>query len=614
MAKVVGDIIVEVGGDVTPLTRAMRKGGQELDNFTAKGARMGRRMAKIGAAAAAALTLGTTAATGLARRAADAAVEIDNLARVAGTTPAEFQRMAIAAETVGISHEKLADIFKDMRDRVGDFIATGAGPMADFFEKIAPAVGVTAEQFARLSGPEALQLYISSLEKAGVTQSEMVFYLEAMASDTTALIPLLKNGGQAMRELGDRAEEAGRIMSNDTMRGAKNLKSTLDELEGEIRAELTEAMIGLEDELVVLAEFVRDYGIPALEGLITFGARAAGGIREIAEAIEFLRTKGTSQGGKVAESIGNTYGIDWNGEEGSADPIDDADGPGDPRVDTALRDLYGMDGEGDKPGLKPENQGTTQVDDPFDLGVIPLGDRDPSTLGLGTGSKSGGRGRSADRGPTQDDLDALAESLATERELVEIHYQEKLAQLDEFREAGIGKEQEWNSLEEKIHKEHAERIEELEAQKRQARMAALSGMFGDLSTLMQTENKKLFKIGQAAAIAEATISGYQAAVDAWQKGMKIGGPPLAAAFTAASLVKTGSLIAGIASTSSSGGSTAVAGGAAGAAATPAAEAAAAPQQVNLNIGDAEFMPRSAVISLAEKLQELSREGAIVTVN
>ncbi len=121
--------------------------------------------------------------------------ELSNLANISGIGVEQFQRLAMGARTVGISSEKLADIYKDVNDRVGEFVETGGGPMKDFFEKIAPAVGVTADQFARLSGPEALQLYVDTLEKAGVSQQELTFYLEAMASDTTALIPLLKSGG-----------------------------------------------------------------------------------------------------------------------------------------------------------------------------------------------------------------------------------------------------------------------------------------------------------------------------------------------------------------------------------------------------------------------------------
>ena len=137
----------------------------------------------------------TAAVTGMAR-------DVDQLAKaaqVANTGFEEFQKLAFAARSVGIESDKLADIYKDVNDRIGDFIQTGGGPMADFFEKIAPQVGVTADQFARLSGPEALQLFYSSLEQANLSQADMTFYLEAMASDATALIPLLRDGGAAMR-------------------------------------------------------------------------------------------------------------------------------------------------------------------------------------------------------------------------------------------------------------------------------------------------------------------------------------------------------------------------------------------------------------------------------
>src|SRR5690606_12048994 len=136
----------------------------------------------------------------------------------------DFQRLAHAARTVGIESDKLADIYKDVNDRVGDFVQTGGGPMADFFEKIAPQVGITADAFKDLSGPQALQLYYDSLVKAGVSQQDMTFYLEAMASDVTALIPLLQDGGKGFRELGEgasvlSAEDADGLRAyNDAMR------------------------------------------------------------------------------------------------------------------------------------------------------------------------------------------------------------------------------------------------------------------------------------------------------------------------------------------------------------------------------------------------------------
>lgn len=82
------------------------------------------------------------------------------------------------------------------------FSKLAAGPLADFFENIAPLVGVTIQQFQKLSGPEALQLYYDSLQKVGASQNDLKFYMEAIISDSSLLIPLLENGGRVLRSGG----------------------------------------------------------------------------------------------------------------------------------------------------------------------------------------------------------------------------------------------------------------------------------------------------------------------------------------------------------------------------------------------------------------------------
>jgi hypothetical protein len=124
---------------------------------------------------------------------ADYGKEISRLAQLSGVGVEQFQALSYGAERVGISTEKLADIYKDTQDKVGDFVQTGGGALADFFEQIAPKVGVTAEQFRKLNGADALQLYVSSLQKANLSQSDLIFYLEAIASDSSLLLPLLQN-------------------------------------------------------------------------------------------------------------------------------------------------------------------------------------------------------------------------------------------------------------------------------------------------------------------------------------------------------------------------------------------------------------------------------------
>jgi len=204
------------------------------------------------------------------------AAEIGRLAQVAGTGVVEFQRFAAAAKIMGIDMSNASDVIKDVNDKIGDFLQTGGGPMADFFENIAPKVGVTADQFARLSGPEALKLYVKSLQAANLTQGEMTFYMEALANDATALLPILVDNGSEMRRLGDEAERAGRILDEDAVDGARELEKEVSELSETIKTALTESIIDNKDELLALVDFITGTAIPAFSKLIRAIASAQG--------------------------------------------------------------------------------------------------------------------------------------------------------------------------------------------------------------------------------------------------------------------------------------------------------------------------------------------------
>lgn len=172
-------------------------------------------------------TAAATAAFGFATSTARQSEEIERSAKLASTGVEEFQKLAYASEAFGIEQDKLADILKDTNDKIGDFFQTGAGPLADFFEFIAPKIGVTAEQFKNLSGADALQLYVSSLEKANLSQAEMTFYMEAIASDSTLLLPLLEKNGEAYKILAKEAEEYGYVLSKETIEQNRKLRLEL---------------------------------------------------------------------------------------------------------------------------------------------------------------------------------------------------------------------------------------------------------------------------------------------------------------------------------------------------------------------------------------------------
>ncbi|HDS1781109.1 TPA: tail tape measure protein [Pseudomonas putida] len=288
------DVIAQVGGFVAGMDKAERS--------SAKWRKEVEKSAKaVGTAVGAGVATAVTALTTMMVSSVNSASEISNLAAVANVSVTDFQRMAVGAKTVGIEQDKLSDILKDVNDKVGDFLNTGGGGMADFFEQIAPKVGVTAEQFRNLSGSQALGLYVSSLEKAKVSQSEMTFYLEAIASDATALLPLLRNNSQGFKEYGDAAEAAGAVMDEKTIWAAKQFGSELTV----ISQYANSAKTALAAEFMpVLAQLAKDLADTTKE---------AGGLRSVvhelandlveATAVTASLADGTARAFKIAAAV-----------------------------------------------------------------------------------------------------------------------------------------------------------------------------------------------------------------------------------------------------------------------------------------------------------------------
>ena len=201
--------------------------------------------------------------------------EVKNLSSVANSSVEEFQRMAFGAKSVGIEQGKLGDILKDVNDRVGEFLQRGGGEMADFFKEIGPKVGVTAEQFRNLSGPQALQLYYTSLEKAGLNQQQLTTYMEALGDEATALIPLLRNNGKGFKDSGDNAERLGAVISGLNIDRLVDAGQAVGELQATFSSFGQQIAVGL---------------LPGLEQVTTSLAsmRDNGGAQKIGEAISFL--------------------------------------------------------------------------------------------------------------------------------------------------------------------------------------------------------------------------------------------------------------------------------------------------------------------------------------
>jgi len=148
-------------------------------------------------------------------------------------------------------------------------------------------------------------------------------------------------------------------------------------------------------------------------------------------------------------------------------------------------------------------------------------------------------------------LETLQQAGKTELELMQEKHLSELEILKNSLEQKLITEQEYSQLaveSAKRFEDEKTANEQMAAQKRvrlaqqeaQAKKASMQSAFGQIATLMNQENKKLFRIGQAAAIANSIVSTYEGATKALALGPFIG-PPLAAMITAAGMANVASI-------------------------------------------------------------------------
>ena len=504
---------------------------------------------KWGAAAAAAAAVASVAIT---KSTATNAREIKNLSKLIGTSATDFQRMAAGAKTVGIEQDKLADIFKDVNDKVGDFLQTGAGPLVDFFDNIAPKVGLTADEFKNLSGPEAMQKYVDALEQANVSQAEMTFFMEAIASDASLLTPLLSNNAEGFKKIGDEAEAAGAVLSDIDISKLQQLDLALvageqatQGLTNEIATKLAPQLTAIIDSFNNIGEEVGGFESVVVDSfnIIT---NAAGYVGNTFRGFEVIfRTLQASAAMSFA-GIADILSLFSDDFEDMAASLHEG-------VDEATAKIHE----------------TLSKELPRDqlLAWIQANEDAATVIAEKTAEANEAKN---DAAIVQIDTELMREHEKFQKLLeIEQAYQDSQKEgLDSFNA---------NNL--KTAGEYAAATEKLEEASAKRKLGLASSMFGNLSSLMDTENKKLFQVGKAAALSQAIIDGYSSVLSSYKEGTKIGGPVVGAAFAATAGIATAVQISKISGASFGGGGSSAGGMASSAPSIPETQqAAAAPQQ------------------------------------
>lgn len=180
--------------------------------------------------------------------------ELEQMALKAGVSVEKMQELAYATEQYNVTGDQLADMLKDVQDKLGDFSATGGGEFKDWMENIAPKVGLTVSKLQQMAGPDALIAVQNAMDATNVSASEQVFYLEAIANDVSVLQPLLRNSGAELQRLTGHYRSLNVVLTQTDISQLKEMDQALGDVSKRLTAGFAHAVIGARNQIDWLTE------------------------------------------------------------------------------------------------------------------------------------------------------------------------------------------------------------------------------------------------------------------------------------------------------------------------------------------------------------------------
>ena len=269
----------------------LRQMGPNLQDAAKKTGELAEKTKVLSTAAVA----GLTGLAGLAVKAGVAADDLNTLSKQTGFTTAELQKMQYAADRIDVSMETITGAAQKMTRQ-----------LANNEQKFKDLNIATRNQDGTFRS--ITDIFYDTVTALSQIQNETERDTAAMdifGKSANELAGIIDDGGAALRELGEEAENAGLILSQDTLDAANKFNDAIDELKAKAQAAFLSAGATLAENLVPAMEKLLDVG----GKLLSFIANLDSGTLEVITTTLLLTAalsptlKAVSEGLKLIDSV-----------------------------------------------------------------------------------------------------------------------------------------------------------------------------------------------------------------------------------------------------------------------------------------------------------------------
>lgn len=272
------DLIAKVGGFVSGMDKAERSSAKWRKQVESDVKAAGAAIATIGIAVTTAAVSASAAGITLLKSTSEQITETDRWAKSLRVSTQELLAWQYAAEKAGVSGDQMADIFKDIGDKIGDAVLNKSGEAVDALD----ALGLSADKLSKIS-PDKQLLAISEALSKIKTNAEKTTILESLGNDLSKLLPLFDNNSAKLKQFIEQAKDYGVAPDEKSINDLLKVSEVFQDLElqakglkieiasGLAKVDLTPIQKGLDE----LKQVFTDPAV--LEGL----AKLVGGVAEL---------------------------------------------------------------------------------------------------------------------------------------------------------------------------------------------------------------------------------------------------------------------------------------------------------------------------------------------
>ncbi|WP_462175135.1 phage tail tape measure protein [Klebsiella pneumoniae] len=287
------DLIAKVGGFVQGMDKAERSSQKWRDQVKKDAKEVSSSIIAVGAAAATAAVGIGAAGLAIVKNTAQQVTEADRWAKSLKMSTQDLLSWQYAAEQAGLTGDNIADIFKDINDKVGDAVLNKSGEAAQALDTL----GLSAQKLAQQSPDKQLMAISEALQKIP-TQAGKTNILESLGNDLSKMLPLFDNNNEKLKQFIQLSKDFGVAPPQEDIDNLVKVNQFFQDIEtsarglkmeiasGLAKVDLTPLQDGLDDIRDVFTDPAVLQGLSDLVGeaisLAGVVGRIAGGLGSIA--------------------------------------------------------------------------------------------------------------------------------------------------------------------------------------------------------------------------------------------------------------------------------------------------------------------------------------------